>query len=804
MIRSSLRALLRRPGYSLLAMGALALGVGGTTAVFSLVQNVLLRGLPYENPGRLVTPDVRSPQGYLISLSVPFYRAWSGKSRLFSDWGASAGWTFVRRGAGGSELLNARLVLGDFFGTLGMRAALGRVPSAEETERGAAPVAVLGYGFWQRVYGGDPGIIGRTLTTDQVTATIVGVLPRGAGYPSADVEAYLPMGALRDLPWDQEESSFGMRAVARLAPGATMHAAQADLSRVASDLAKDYGKPVAKPELRRLDDLFLSDVRTGLWVLLGAVGLLLLIACANVANLALARGEGRARELAVRAALGAGRRRLVLLLLSENAMLAALGGILGIGVAAVAVRLLPSLLPLDLPSLLLARVSLSPQVLLFALGTTLLSAILAGLLPALRLGRAGVGRLQHSARTGGAAGGRDARRLRDGLVVVQVALSLVLLVGAGLLGRSLGRLASVDIGFSAHDVLTARLQIPEGTLDSASARAGFYDALVDRLEASPDVTSAAATLLVPLLPRSWEQGIVPDNRPIARESVESVLYNVVTPDYFQTMGMPIRRGRSFTPEDGEHATKVAVIDQTMAEKFWPGENPVGKRVSFADHLQHGGAPEWITVVGVVANVRHYELQSPSRIEIYIPMRQARPLGLSVALRYRPGTGAAAAGLLRRTVSALQPGVALSDLRPLDAIVADALGPNRALGTLTLVFGTCAILLAAMGIFGVLSLAVAQRRQEIGVRMAVGATSGNVLGLIARYGLRLAVLGSVFGVLAALGATRLIRSLLFHAPAFDGLVYAGGTLLLLGVALGAALIPATRAARTDPARVLREE
>jgi hypothetical protein len=257
-------------------------------------------------------------------------------------------------------------------------------------------------------------------------------------------------------------------------------------------------------------------------------------------------------------------------------------------------------------------------------------------------------------------------------------------------------------------------------------------------------------------------------------------------------------------EDGTDAPRVAVIDQTMAQKFWPGENPIGKRVTFADHMQDGGAPDWITVVGVVANVRHYELQSPSRIEIYLPMRQAPPLGLSVALRYRPGTAAAAAGLLRRTVNALQPGIALSDLRPLDNIVADAMGPNRALGTLTLVFGACAILLAAMGIFGVLSLAVAQRRQEIGVRMAVGATAGNVLGLITRYGLRLALLGSAFGLLAGVAVTRLIRSLLFHAPAFDAPVYAAGMLVLVSVALAAALLPATRAARTDPARVLREE
>ena len=805
MIRSTLRALRRRPGYSLLAIGALALGIGGTTAVYSLVQNVLLGGLPFQNPSRLVTPDVRSTENYLISLSIPYYRAWSEKTHLFSDWGASAGWTFVRPAPDGATLLNAQIVLGDFFGTLGMRAALGRLPTSAETERGAAPVAVLGYGFWQRAYGGSPGAIGQTLVTDQGNATIIGVLPQGSGYPSAQVEAYLPTGMLGNLPWDERESSFGMRALARLAPGATLQAAQADLSRVADHLATEYGTPVARPELHRLDDLFLGDVRTGLWMLLGAVALLLLIACANVANLALARGEARGRELAVRAALGARRGRLIGLLLGESTMLALTGGALGIGLAAVAVRVLPSVLPLDLPPLLLARVTLSPAVLLFALGVTVLSAVLSGLLPALRVGRGASHGLHSSTRSGAAAGGREARRLRDSLVVIQVALSLVLLVGAGLLARSLGRLANVDKGFNPRDVLTTRLQIPQGTLDSAGNRYAFYDALIERLDASPQVVSAAASLLIPLAPRSWERGIVPDNRAITRENIESVLYNVVSPDYFSTMGMPLLRGRAFTNEDAAGSRPVAVIDETMARLFWPGENPLGKRVSFAEHMDDGqAAPEWLTVVGVVPNVRHYELQTPSRIEIYLPMHQVRPVPLSLVVKHRAGAGAAVAGLLRQSVGAMQPGIALTEMRPLNDFVSDALGPNRSLGTLTFIFGACAILLAAVGIFGVLSLAVVQRRQEIGVRMAVGATSGSVVAMVTRQGLRLAIIGSIFGVLATLGMSRLIRSLLFHTPPFDPLVYLAGMLLLLGVATGAAFIPASRAARTDPATVLREE
>ncbi|MEJ2185423.1 MAG: ABC transporter permease [Gemmatimonadota bacterium] len=804
--RRAIRTLIRRPGFTLLAISALALGVGGTTAVFSLVQNVLLEGLPYRQPDRLVTPDVRSPQGYLISLSVPYYQAWSQRSRGFSSWGGSTGWSVIRANKDGSELLNTRLVLGDFFRTLGMKPELGRVFTGAETEPGATPVAVLSHGYWQRAYGGDPTAIGRSLVTDEFTATIVGVLPPGVGYPSADVQAYVPMGALAsELPWHDRQSSFGMRAVARLAPGTTLKSAQADLTSVASELEAEVGETVATPELRSLDDLFLGDVRTGLWTLMGAVGLLLLIACANVANLALARGEGRGRELAVRAALGAGRARLVRLLLTESVLLAAAGGALGIGLAAVVVGPLPSLLPLNLPRLLVGRIALSPPVLTFALGVTALSATLFGLLPALRLGRGESGRLYQGTRSAG--GGRDARRLRNGLVVVQVALSLVLLVGAGLLTRSLQRLSDVDKGFAAKDVLTARLQAPQGTFDTPERRNAFYDALLAKLDASPDVTSAAATLLIPLVPRSWERGILPDSRPWTPDHMESVLYNVVSPGYFRTMGVPVLEGRAFQAADRAGAPRVAVIDETMAKQFWPGQDPIGRKVSFVDTHQHAGGepqPNWITVVGVVANVRHYELQSPSRIQVYVPMRQAQPMGLSVAIKHRPGTEPAAASLLRRTVATLQPGIAITGLRPLDDVVADALGPSRALGGLTVIFGACAVLLAALGIFGVLSLAVARRRQEIAVRMAVGATPSSVVRLVARDGIALAAAGSAAGLLGALAANRLIASLLFQVKPFDPLIYLAGTLAMLAVAAGAALAPAGRAAKTQPARVLREE
>jgi putative ABC transport system permease protein len=803
-IKAAIRSLVRRPGYALLAVGALGLGVGGTTAVYALVYHVLIDSLPYQEPARLVTPDTRSPQGFLISLSIPYYNAWSERSRTFTSWGGSAGWSFIRPLPDGSELVNTRLVLGGFFRTLGMRPALGRLFGADETERGTTASVVLGHAYWQRVFGADSNAIGRSLTTDRFTGTIVGVLPAGAGYPSAEVEAYVPMGVLEDLPWENQWNSFGMRAVARLAPGVALETAQQDLDRVAAELESEYGEPVATPELRRLDDLFVGDVRAGLWTLMGAVGLVLLIACANVANLALARGEGRSQEFAIRTALGAARCHLVGLLLTESALLAVVGGALGLGIATWVAGPLPSRLPLDLPQLLSARVSLSPAVLAFGVGVTALSAALFGLIPALRLAsRGGSAHLPQGARTVGAATGRDARRMRDGLVVVQVALSLVLLVGAGLLIRSLQELSGVDKGFVAENVITARLQPPQGTLETPEERYQFYDALVAELNASPDVGSATATQLIPLVPRSWERLIAPEGASLELNDMHSVLYNVVTPEYFRTLGIPLIRGRTFGSGDRTDTRLVAVVDETMARQFWPGEDPIGKRVTFNDS-EEGEPVEWMTVVGVAANVRHYALQTPSRIQVYVPMRQAPPMGLSLAVKHRAGTEAAVAEAVRRTVARLQPGIAITNLRPLDDIVDDALGSNRALSALTLLFGATAVSLAALGIFGVLSLTVARRQRELGVRMALGATPADVLRLIARYGAALALTGCVIGLVGAFVANRLIVSLLYDVKFFEPAVYVTVTVAMIAIAAVAALAPAMHAARTDPMTVLRDE
>ncbi len=807
--RHAITTLIRRPAYTLLAVTAMALGVAGTTAVYSLVHHVLVEGLPFEDPDRLVTPDVRSPQGYVISLSIPNYQDWTQRSRVFDRYGASSGWTVARPlEDGGAEILSARAVLGDFFATLGLEAAAGRLITAPETEPGSAPLAVLSHGFWQRAYGGED-VIGESIVTDEFSATIVGILPPGAGYPSQNVELYFNMGALSEsLPWSDRDSSFGTRMLGRLAPGLTFDAAQADLSRVAREVAAEEGAPVATPELRPLDDLFLGEVRGGLWLLMAAVGLLLLIATANVANLSLARGEARGRELAVRAALGADRGSLVGVLLAESIVIAAAAGALGVALSAAAIRVLPDLLPLDLPSLTADRISLDAPVVAFALSVTALSGLVFGLLPALRLagsdsarGVSALAALRHGNRL---AGGRKARRLRDGLVVTQVALSLVLLVAAGLLTRSLSRLGQVDKGFVAENVVTAEIQLPDGAFPEPERRWAFYDELKARLEAASEVESVAMTLLVPLAGGSWERLIAPEGGSLERVDMESVLYNVVGDDYFGTLGIPLRRGRALGPADRADGAPVVIIDETMAERFWPGEDPLGQRVAF-ETPQPGDPPVWLTVVGVVANVRHYELESPSRIQAWVPMRQvSRGINLDVVMQVRAGAEAAGIGLLRGAVADLAPGAAVSDVRPLSDIVDDRLGPARWLGTLTALFATFALLLAALGIFGVLSLAVARRRRELGVRLAIGATPAAVVQLVAGYALLLAGSGVAIGLAAALAAGRVMDSFLFEIGSFDPLVYGTVTAAMLLLALAASAAPALRAAATDPARVLREE
>lgn len=807
-LRQAVRALLRRPLFTSLTIGTLALGLGACAAVFGIVRGVLLQPLPFEDADRLVRIDAISSEGYGISLSVPNHMDWDRRSRVFSGFASAAGWSLTRSSDRGAEMVDARRVLGPFFDVLGIQALRGRVFSGEETLPGSESVVVLGHGFWQRAFGGDPSVIGRTIEMDGGPHMVIGVLPPGVGYPRPDVEAYLPLGPVAaTLPWDIRDSSFGLEAVARLAPGITIDAAQADLARVAREIEAEEGIEPAHGELIGLADAFLGDARRALYLLLAAVGLVLLIVCANVANLFLARGEERALELGMRKALGAGTRAALRPVVYESLIIASLGGLLGIACAAAVTDALPALLPIDIPSLVIDRVGVDLPVALAILGIALTTGLLFGV-PGAGVARAPVERLLRAGRGGTAS--REGERLRAVLVVTQVALSVVLLVGAGLMLRSLGALLAVDKGFVSEDVLTARLRIPQGTFEERAQWLAFHDQLARSLEARPDVQIASLALLTPLAGRSWEMGATPEGVPLSHESGTSMLYNIVTPDWFAALGIPIVRGRGFEPSDRDGTTPVAIVDERLASTFWPGEDPLGKRFTFetAEPGVHGpdAVPVYRTVVGVVPNVRHYTITEPSRIQAWVPMAQSGNvwgLGMSLAVKLR-GAEAPVAEALRQEVATLRGDVALSDLRPLQGYVDDALAYSRALGSVLGAFAAAAMILAAIGIFGVLTLIVGRRTREIGIRMAIGAQPGEIRRMVAWQGLRLTLIGAVIGTAGAAFGTRILRAFLFGVQPLDPIVYLIVPPLLIVAALAAAWLPARRATRVEPATVLRAE
>ena len=800
------RGLFRRPGFAAVCIATIAIAIAANTAVFSVVHGTLLRPLPFRDPERLVTFDTRANTGFLISLSIPNYRDWRDRNRAFEAFAGQAPWTLRLTGRGPAQIVEARAVLGDLFGTLGIPAVLGRVFGAAEApdHEGGEPVAVLGHSFWQERFGGDPGLLGQTLRLGGKNYTVVGVLAPEAGFPNPQVEVYLPMATLSELPWDDRDSGFGADALARMRPGVTLAAAREDMARVNREVEELAGKTASKAEVRSLEAFYVGDVRGQLWILMGAVGFVLLIAVANVGNLMLARGEDRYRELAVRSALGAARGRLVGLLLTEALLISVVGGALGAGLAYLAVGALVPLLPTEIPAILRSHVRVDATVLLFGIGLALLVGLGFGLVPALRSTRVNLaGAFKSGARTTDAGRGG----LRSTLVVVEVALALVLLVSAGLMLKSLDRLLHVDKGFDARNVLTGAVSPSGARIPDAERWRGFYDELRQRAEALPGVRSAAFALLLPLAHRSWELRIHPEGVPVLRETGQSVLYNIVSPEYFATFGVALVRGRGFNAGDRESTVPVAIIDETMAAKLWPNDDPIGKRVTFESSSDSADAvPVYRTVIGVAKNVRHYELMTLSRIEVYVPLDQAgRRWGnaMRIALKTE-GEPERATTALRALVAQMDKDATLWQVQPLEAYVDAATARSRAMTRMLSGFGAGALLLAALGIFGVMSYAVTRKTREIGIRVALGAAPRDVLRWVGGRALSLTGLGLLLGAAGAAALTRVLGKALFQVSPLDPLTYIWVMLVLGGVALLAAWLPARRAARVEPVTILNEE
>jgi len=809
-LRFAVRMLRKRPGFTAIAVLTIALGIAANTSIFSVVNGVLLRPLPVAEQDRLVVPNVIAPSGFEISLSIPNFKDWREQSVTIESMGANATRSRTLTGGDRPQMVTTRIILGDWFETLGVSPLLGRLIESDETWSGAEPIAVITHGFWQRHFAGSPDALGRTMVLDGETFTVIGVTPAEFVFPSADTDIFVPMGFYSErMCWENRGCSQGSWAIGRLADGTTLEAAQADLDRIAIGITETEGEQQAVARLESLTDAYVGDIRRQMWILMAAVGFVLLIACANVASLLLARGESRRRETALRTALGAGQGRMIRQFMTESVVLGLAGGLLGLALAWIGIRLLVPMLPADIPSVMQGNIGMDLNVLLFTFAVAALAGLLFGIAPAIRAARPDLNSELKEGSRGSVGKGRQ--RLRSGLVIGEVALSLVLLIGAGLMIQSLGQLQKVDKGFEPENVFTARVQLPQIRYEDQAAAWGFFQEFIERVEALPGATSASLSQIVPLQGNSWENFIFPEGVEFEQENGRSVLYHMITPDHFETLGISIIQGRGFNLADREGNERVIVVDERMAEQFWPGEDPIGKRVTYEteevpDDFE-GDAPRlWRTVIGVAQNTRHYELESPSRVQMYVPIQQSgRGWTTSMYVLVKtPGDPLLMTDQVRRELSLMDSDVPLTDIETMEGYVDQALAGSRAMGRLLTVFSAVALFLSAIGIFGVMSFSVVQRLREIGIRMALGAKAGDVVRMVSRQGLNLTLIGVALGLVAAFGLTRLMASILYGVSPADPLTFGAVALFLVGVSFLATWIPAQRATRVDPVIVLREE
>ncbi|HEX5581012.1 MAG TPA: ABC transporter permease [Gemmatimonadaceae bacterium] len=792
-IRYALRTLRRNIGFTAAAVLTLALGLGANAAIFGIVNGVLLRPLPYGDPDRLVMVWGKYPEFGRTSTSLPDFLDWREGARSFESMAASHGATYNLTGTGEPEQLRASRVTANFFGTLGVQPALGRGFTADEDRGGDDFVAVLSHGLWQRRFGGDRAILGRTIQLSGRPYTVIGVAPEGFRFGD-EVDLWTPTNLDMEVPRRAEFLTvFG-----RLKPGVTVERANAELAGVLARLAREYPQTNAtiRSEVVSMQADFVGDVRTALLVFSGAVGLVLLIACANVANLLLARATAREREMAVRTAIGAGRGRIVRQLLTESVVIALLGAALGLVIAVGGVGLLRGAGTEILPRIQEVRVD--GAVILFSLALALLTGLLFGLAPAMRLSR---GALHDSLKEGarGAAGGA-ATRIRNALVLSEVALALVLLVGAGLLVRSFERLHQVDLGFEPGNVLTYELVLPSAKFGDVAQLPAVYDELVERTRAIPGVSAVAVSDGLPMGAANYLSFTIEGRTP-PPDAFEDIQPFSVTPGHFSVLRIPLRAGRVIEERDDAGTPAVAVVNEELVRRFFEGRDPIGRRITFGNPSN----PEttWMTIVGVVGNVAQEGVTAAPYPQLYRALRQDPRRGVFVTMR-TTGDPTAVASAARQALRAVDPELPLTDLMTMQERVSADLARPRVSVALLGIFAGIALLLAAIGIYGVISYAVAQRTREIGIRMALGASTSDVRKLVVRQGMAPALAGIALGIVGALAATRVMSSLLYGVSATDPVTFAGVPVLLAMIALAAAYLPARRATRVEPVNALRSE
>jgi putative ABC transport system permease protein len=804
-VRYAVRMLAKNPGFTAVAVLTLVLGIGANTAIFSVVNGVLLKPLPYPQPQKLVTvwgrftgiglPDDRN------WISAPEFRDIQDLNHSFSEVAAMTDASFNLAGTSPQRVEGAA-VSPSLFPMLGIRPAVGRVFTPEEAQPGRDQELLLGYGLWARRFGSDPGVIGRALEVNGHSMTVVGVLPQGFDYPlKAEMWQPLAFGP-QDLTPDNR-GNHGYLVLGRVRAGLTIEQARLDMESASQKMmTQNPNYPYARFNftflLVPLLEQTVGDVQAALWVLCGAVGFVLLIACVNIASLMLGRGSAREREMAIRTALGAARSRLVRQLLTESLLLAGLGGLAGLILAPFALREIVQAGKVALPRM--ANVKIDGRVLLFTIVITFLSGIIFGLLPAWQSARgtpyAGLKEGGPTSSESGSSG-----RIRQVLVVCETALSVVLLVGAGLLMHSFLRVLGVDPGFHADRVLTMRVSLPPEIYSKPEQVRAFYREIVRRIESLPGVRAAGATAALPLSGLGGSGTTTIDTQAVRvdQRSPEAD-WRPVTPGYFKAIGMRVLRGRGFTESDSETSAPVAIIDDTLAHDFFPGEDAVGKRL-------HLGGPRstspWMTIVGVVAHVHYRALEAPSRVQVYWPEAQRPSNTLSLAIRTSVDP-LSLSGAVQQEILAVDPNQPVYQIRSLEQLRSDWLSQRFLALLLVGLFAALAVILAAVGIYGVMSYAVTRRTREMGIRMALGAQRRDITGMILSDGGVLMGIGLGAGIVAAWGLTRLMAALLYGVTSTDPLAYAGGAVLLCAVALLACYIPARRAAKVDPIIALRYE
>ena len=799
-IRYAIRNLVKRPGFTAIAILTLAVGIGANSTIFSAVNALLLKPLPFPELDRVVTIWDKVPTRGVEHNEVAFpnYIDWRDQNQSFEKLALYRWWSANLTGVEPPERIQGFLVTGNFLDVIGTKPIMGRGFLEHENQPGSDGVAVITHSLWQRRFGGDPNIINKTIALNSITRTIIGVMPEHFNFPKGS-EVYAPLPFTPGLANSRQNHSYYV--IGRLKPGVSIQSAQSDIDTITARLEAQYPDtntglganvyPIVKDTVRMYD--------TALWIMMGAVGFVLLIACANVANLMLARASGRQKEIALRSALGASRWRIIRQLLTESVIVALIGGAIGVLVAFWGIDVLRASNPAEASRFAPGwhNLGINFPVLAFTLGLSFLSGLVFGLAPAWQVSKPD---LNNALKEGGRHTSSGSHRLRGSLVVFEIALSLVLLVGAGLLVRSFLSLIKTDAGFNAESILTMNLILPSAKYREDPQRAAFYTDLVNRVKALPGVQSTAVVNYLPLGGSNSSDALLIEGMPEPAAGQEfGGRYRVCTPDYFQTMGISVMKGRSFTDQDKAGAPSVVIVNETFARKLWPNEEALGKRVRFYGPIER--AP-WMQIVGVIRDVKH-ELNIPVTPEYYLPHAQDA-WNAMVLVTKTAGEPSAMAGVIRQQVWAIDKDQPVFDVRSMEEVRSISLALYSFSSVTLGIFAGVALLLAALGIYGVMAFAVTQRTHEIGVRMALGARSRDVLKLVVVNGMKLAFIGVGIGLVGAWALSGFMEKLLFGVEATDFITFAVVSVCLLFAALLASYLPARRATKVDPLVALRYE